>query len=56
MHTSTFATRHINSGWVIDATKANGQVVQLMGVYVEEKAAKAWIAEHPAEWFKLNQN
>jgi hypothetical protein len=54
MQTSTFTTRHTDAGWVIDATKADGEVVQLIGVYLKKKAATAWMAEHTAEWFRLH--
>jgi hypothetical protein len=54
MQLSTFATRHIDAGWVIDATKADGQVVQLIGVFVNKKAAVVWMAEHTSKWFKLH--
>jgi hypothetical protein len=54
MHTSTFATRQTDAGWVIDATKADGEVVQLVGLYRKKKAAIVWMAGHPAEWFRLH--
>ena len=54
MHLSTFTPRHIDAGWVIDATKADGQVVQLIGVFVNKKAAVVWMAEHTSKWFKLH--
>jgi hypothetical protein len=54
MQTSTFATRNSDGGWVIDATKADGQIVQLVGVYLKKDAAIAWMAVHTAEWFKLH--
>jgi hypothetical protein len=49
---TTFATRHINTGWVIDATKADGQVEELVGVYAHEHDAVNWIANQIA-WTKL---
>jgi hypothetical protein len=54
MQTSTFATRNSDGGWVIDATKADGQIVQLVGVYLKKDAALAWMAVHTAEWFNLH--
>jgi len=54
MHSSTFAIRHIDAGWVIDATKADGRVEQLVGVFLKKKHAIVWMAEHTAEWFKLH--
>jgi hypothetical protein len=53
MQTSTFAVRHIEAGWVIDATTADGEVVQLVGVISQEKSRNG-MAEHTAEWFKLH--
>jgi hypothetical protein len=54
MHSSTFAIRHIDAGWVIDAIKADGRVEQLVGVFLKKKYAVVWMAEHTAEWFKLH--
>lgn len=51
MHLSTFAPRSAWYGWVIDATKNDGQVVQLTGVYTSERSAMRWIEEHPAAWW-----
>jgi len=33
MHLSTLAARETNDGWVIDGTKADGAVEQLIGVF-----------------------
>jgi gamma-glutamyl-gamma-aminobutyrate hydrolase PuuD len=53
MHLSTFAARKISDGWVIDATKADGCIEQLVGVYNSEALAVDWIVNHPAAWWKL---
>ena len=54
MHLSTFASRQITSGWVVDATKADGRVEQLVGLYNSQAAATTWIAEHPAAWWVIH--
>jgi hypothetical protein len=51
MHQSTFAARSADYGWVIDATKNDGQVEQLVGVYRSEYLAVRWIEDHPAAWW-----
>jgi hypothetical protein len=53
MHTPTFAARQTAAGWVIDATTANGAIEQLLGLFISEDAATRWIADHPADWWKL---
>jgi hypothetical protein len=52
MHLSTFAAREISTGWVVDATKADGRVEQLLGVYTSKAGAVNWIADHPPTWWK----
>jgi hypothetical protein len=54
LHTSTFCARQIFDGWVIDATRSNGLVEQLIGVFSSKSAALMWISEHPAAWWKTN--
>jgi hypothetical protein len=54
MQSSTFAPRNSDAGWVIDATALNGEVNQLVGVYLKEKDAMRWIAGHTPEWFKTH--
>jgi hypothetical protein len=42
------AARKTKDGWVIDATKIDGHVEQLIGVYKSKLKATNWIADHPA--------
>ena len=51
MHSSTLAARETREGWVIDATKADGRIEQLLGLFTSKSAATDWIADHPAEWW-----
>jgi hypothetical protein len=53
MHLSTFAARWTEDGWVIDATKIDGRVEQLIGLYNTEAGAMNWITAHPVAWWKL---
>jgi hypothetical protein len=52
MHLSTFSTRETTIGWVIDATKRDGRIEQLIGIFDTEEFAANWIADHPALWWK----
>jgi hypothetical protein len=54
MHLSTFAARETLSGWVVDATKADGRIEQLVGLYTSRAKAVGWIADHPASWWRSN--
>jgi hypothetical protein len=56
MSLSTFAVRKTIHGWVIDATKTDGQVDQLIGVYTTKLSAVQWIASHSAAWWKLQND
>lgn len=51
MHLSTFSARKTTDGWVIDATKLDGHLEQLVGLYTSRAKAVGWIADHPASWW-----
>jgi hypothetical protein len=56
MHLSTFEARETDAGWVIDATKNDGKVEQILGVFTSKRGAVKWIAEHPAAWWKIHND